>query len=414
MKQIEESNKAKKELLFNKQHVIVWFKEFKRLKSQYKFVESELDNYSKLLPLNSVVYYDLSSVNEENEFTNINEDDSEYTKFVQSVNLIDELEKYTGKLSRERYEIKTSNDLLLAHLREDLKYYMRQNKISSDKEHNKQVIDMVDSVKRQFNELLKDLDSDYKVMSQELAEFTKRINQNELQVKENIPSGAYDLDCPNEELKASVLQEFIIIDYKYKEKLSQLNEMYRDLVEENNANKYDGWSQDDHDLFQHIYEQYHYHSGNLNNCNFSLRDLMFDKMRRVFLYVKNKKYERHKFVKHEEWSNANKYFHQQKKLIITEWTESRRGLLLKAEAVFAEAFEMIEAEKCKKEEKERQLRICNELYEKVSKWRNQKLEALEIQQTIDKMIKQQNAERLRVENERKNQKRMQEKQAVYN
>lgn len=108
----------------------------------------------------------------------------------------------------------------------------------------------------------------------------------------------------------------------------------------------------------------------------------------------------------------NKYYHQQQKLIINEWNESRRALLLKAEAVFAEAYELIEKQRIKNEEKEKQLRICNELYDKVSRWRNQKLEALEIQQKIDDMLRKQMMDKLRVENEKKSEQRQRQKQAV--
>ena len=118
------------------------------------------------------------------------------------------------------------------------------------------------------------------------------------------------------------------------------------------------------------------------------------------------------FVKHEEWSEANKYHQQQQKLIVHEWNESRKALLVKAEAVFAEAFDLINKQRVRSEEKEKQLRICNELYEKVSRWRNQKLEALEIQQKIDDMIKKQNYEKLKIENENKNNERLMQKKAV--
>ena len=73
---------------------------------------------------------------------------------------------------------------------------------------------------------------------------------------------------------------------------------------------------------------------------------------------------------------------------------------------------MIERQRVKTEEKEKQQRICEELYEKVSKWRMQKMEALEIQQRIDEMIDRQNREKIRAENERKARKREMEKNAV--
>ena len=43
-------------------------------------------------------------------------------------------------------------------------------------------------------------------------------------VEMGIPPEAYDLDCSDDDLRASVLQEFIIIDCKYNEKLNDLED----------------------------------------------------------------------------------------------------------------------------------------------------------------------------------------------
>jgi hypothetical protein len=303
-------------------------------------------------------------------------------------------------------------------LREDLQYYLRTNSsatLKMDKTKNENIFNMISQVKQQQEDILDKLEGDYTKLQNDLDEPIKELNKNELLVAEGIPPQAYDLECPDEELKISVLQEFLIIDFKYNEKLKQLNENYRHLFEITYTNKYGGWPRMDHEIFQHIYEQYHSHNINLVNCNFSLRDLMFDRMKRTFLFVDRERHlgkTRADFVKHEEWSEASKYHQQQQKLIVHEWNESRRSLLEKAEAIFAEAFEMIEKQRVKNEEKEKQLKICNQLYEKVSKWRNQKLEALEIQQKIDEMMKKQKCERLKIENEKKNHERQMQKRAV--
>ncbi len=70
--------------------------------------------------------------------------------------------------------------------------------------------------------------------------------------------------------------------------------------------------------FLHIYEQYHLHSINLASCNFSVRDVMFDRMKRTFKMLSNgeSKLDRSDFVKHEEYSESNKFYHQQRNLII--------------------------------------------------------------------------------------------------
>jgi len=43
-------------------------------------------------------------------------------------------------------------------------------------------------------------------------------------VQSGIPEEAFNLDCPDVELKASVLQHFILLDGKYVERLNQLEE----------------------------------------------------------------------------------------------------------------------------------------------------------------------------------------------
>ena len=43
-------------------------------------------------------------------------------------------------------------------------------------------------------------------------------------VQSGIPEEAFNLDCPDVELKASILQHFILLDGKYVERLNQLEE----------------------------------------------------------------------------------------------------------------------------------------------------------------------------------------------
>lgn len=265
----------------------------------------------------------------------------------------------------------------------------------------------IDTVKEQQAKLCSKLELESRQLQAELNDISNEINHGEMRVAEGVPQAALELDCPDQELKLSVLQEFIIIDFKYKEKLKQLNDSHK-----KNQIKYSSWPSDENEMFLHIYDMYHFHSVNLNNCNFSLRDLMFDRMKRAYLNLFAAKKERTDLVKHEEWVDYCKYHQQQQKLIVTEWNESRRSLLVKAEAVFTEAFEIIEQQRIKNEEKEKQLRICNELYEKVSRWRKQKLEALEIQMKIDELIKKQEMDRANIENQKKNAIRQQQKQAV--
>ena len=53
----------------------------------------------------------------------------------------------------------------------------------------------------------------------------------EKNIQTGIPGEAFDLECPDLELKASVLQEFILLDQKYVERLDQLEEQHQKATE---------------------------------------------------------------------------------------------------------------------------------------------------------------------------------------
>lgn len=160
-------------------------------------------------------------------------------------------------------------------------------------------------------------------------------------------------------------------------------------------------------MFQHIQDQYQAHTLSHLPPNITQRELMIDRLKRTF-----KSTHRTDLLKQEEWSDASRYFQAQRRLIMNEWSSAKRALLLKAEAVFAEAFEIVERERIEREEKERQRRVCEQLYEKVSWWRERKLEALEMEQRLARMEKRRKAERARIEREKRNEKRQKDKQAV--
>lgn len=401
VKRIEESTKMKKEMQFMKQHSHVWLKEWSRLENHYKNMEAELSDYLKLFELNSVDYIDLNNMQVEDE----NEIDLDFT----DLNQMDELENYSKELNETRIEFKVKTVNPIYDLIEDLKYYLNNNSnetIAFDSVQNEKIIDTIVSVKEQQKTVLNKLSIENNRLSRDLDDLVEEMTQSEMNVSEGVPLKAYDLPCPNDELKISILQEFFIIDFKYKEKLKQLNENYKEIL---NKNSFGNLTKLENELFQHVYEQYITHN---TNSNLSSRDLIYDRCKRSFMQLFEKKFDRADFIKHEEWSDAYKYYQKHQKLIVNEWVESKKSLLLKAEAIFAEAFEIIEQERVKNEEKEKQMKICNDLYNKVSKWRQEKLEALEIKQKIDELIKRQETEKAKIENERENKRRSEEKRAV--
>ena len=287
VKKIEDVSKQKREFLFMKNHAIIWFKEWTRLINQFKNTEIDL-NESFKFKHNSIDYINLgedAQGNEGDDYFNL-------------LNEIDEIEKYSQELNEDRIKFKVRTIHPISDLQEDLKYCLKKNlELRNNPEQYKQILSTVKAVKSQQANIYEKLELDAKKSADELAEASRLLNLDEMAIEEGVPAEAFDLMSPDEELKFSVLQEFIIIDFKYKEKLNHVDENHKSFER---GGKFGGWSQEHNDIFQHIYEQYHFHNINLVNCNFSLRDLLFDRIRRTF---QNKfKVERAELIKHEEWN----------------------------------------------------------------------------------------------------------------
>lgn len=226
VKKIEDKSKQKRENFFMKCHNNVWIREWNRLIAQYRSCEQDLTNYSRLFEVNSVDYIDLDQM-----------DDDEVEETLDNKNQIDDLEHFAQLLDDDRLKFKVKTVCPIDDLVEDVKFYLKKRRptslggadlrasvIASNNEQDQRVAETVESVKEQQKRLLEQLESECFRLNNEVNEFSEQLDQEE--VTRGIPIDAFELDCPNEELKISVLQEFIIIDFKYDEKLSQLNDSY--------------------------------------------------------------------------------------------------------------------------------------------------------------------------------------------
>ncbi len=52
-------------------------------------------------------------------------------------------------------------------------------------------------------------------------------------IEEGIPESIIELPCPDDELRATMLQEFLIIDHKYRETLVDLDANYLNIIRYN-------------------------------------------------------------------------------------------------------------------------------------------------------------------------------------
>lgn len=62
-----------------------------------------------------------------------------------------------------------------------------------------------------------------------LGEISKQ-GHGDKEVQTGIPEEAFQLECPDDQLKTSVLQEFILIDEKHLEKLNSLEQLHQEAI----------------------------------------------------------------------------------------------------------------------------------------------------------------------------------------
>lgn len=206
---------------------------------QHRSSEQELCNFSKLFEANSVDYIDLDRV-DELEQENGNEhgcsDDETASLDLSSIAVansnnqqIDDLEHFDQLLNDDRLKFKVKTVCPINDLSEDVRFYLKNRRpgVGMSTEQDERVSQTIESVKQQQRRVLEQLEAENFRLYHEVNEFADKLNENE--VTRGIPMEAFELECPNEELKISVLQEFIIIDFKYDEKLNQLNDSYSKL-----------------------------------------------------------------------------------------------------------------------------------------------------------------------------------------
>jgi hypothetical protein len=409
VQQLEDSSKAKKQSLLVKNHKLVWFKEFARLKSSLSKAEDDLDELFKAIETN-LVDYAMLSTRDDDDFFDIKKD----VKFTAERSYLDDFDIYRRALNNDLRKFRASTLDPVFNLNEDLRYYIsvkRRREVKEPGSDHNDIKIVVKQVREQQNDVLRQLEEEFLECSAYIEQhLSGDLLNDEVRIQEGIPTEAVELNAPDNEFKELILNEFLIVDEKYNEKLALLDESHKDFLE-SHGGQFGGWSPTSHDIFQQIYEQYTFHNPALTNCTFTLRDLLFDRVKSV-LEMYGVRVNRSDCVKHEEWLNVHKYNVQQRKLVVNEWREARRAILLKAEAIFEEAFEMIEMKREKKLEREKQMKIRQQLHEKMQQFREQKMKALEIQQHLDFMLEEERREAINVANEKERKRREALKQDV--
>lgn len=370
VEKITKASKEKKEQNLLQQHKACWSKEKIRLHSLQWKLQSDIDALRPGSPL------DYSSIKE----------------------FFQDLEIYEEILSEDTNEFKKSTIQPLWDLREDLQFWLGENRDRilmgvADKEHS-EVLQVVESVKIQQQGVMEKLQIEQSQLEEELDgmalhELVGSGTMSDIVTDTGIPDDAYTLECPDEHLKMTVLEEFLLLDKKYEAQLEYLSIKYQHAKQGTTG----GWSKHDHLHFVHLMEQY---PPELPNR----RMLYIDRMLRELSHKT-----RSQLVEHEEWFLAHKFYQEQFHSTLRAWVHDREDLLVKVKATFVDAWAAYEEAEEKAKTRKKQEYICQELYEKVLAFREQKLEALKLQAAIAAQQQEEEEEKLRAAEEKERKRR---------
>ncbi|XP_077979166.1 coiled-coil domain-containing protein 148-like [Glandiceps talaboti] len=347
MEKLAHVSKQSKEHHLLKQHKMVWQREHSRLLAASKKAEEELQVYMQdgTLEESSISTFMLEA--EELDMQNT----AEQKKF--KTNTLDPI-----------WNLKEDLGMWLADHKEELRHGGRN--ISGEYE---KVEKTVDSVVYQQTMIMDRLMDEQLNLEMELNNPILKdiLTVHEKWVLDGIPDEAEELECPDPYLKESVLCEFLYLDEKFRERLKEWDARHTEVIGSDSGN----WDADHHQMFLQILDQYPHDMANR-------RMLYLDRMKR---HLPHKT--RADLVAHEEWYTSHKYYHEHRKVLINSWIKSRRELLHKAKAVFADACLAAELETIEAINRQRQKEICDQLYRKVQQWREQKMEEMRLQAEIE-------------------------------
>lgn len=370
IEKITKASKAKKVQGLLQQHKACWTKERIRLHSLQRKLQSDIDALRPGSPLDS------SSVKE----------------------FFQDLKIYEDIISEDFQEFNKNTVQPLWDLREDLQFWIAENRDKilmgvAEKEHA-EVLKIVESVKVQQHLVLEKLQIEQDQLEQELDsmgvhEMTKDMMMSGTIKQTGIPDEAHELECPDEQLKASVLEEFILLDKKFETQLEYLDLKYQHVKQSSSGR----WSKQNHLHFVHLMEQY---PPELPNR----RMLYIDRMLREMPHKT-----RSELVDHEQWYLSHKFYQNQIHSTLKAWARDRDDMLVKVKATFAEAWTVYEEATEKAKTRKKQENICQDLYKKVLAFREEKLEALKLQAAIAAKEQEEEENRLRAAEEKERKRR---------
>lgn len=381
VKKLQDLSKFRKEQNVMKQHKAVWLKELVRLNSLAKRLQAEIDMFT---------------------------DETAREEATKSV--FADLEAYESNLSRDFVEFKKCTLDPVVNLRDDLKLWLQMTASTPSSlspgsgvdnvqfDDSEQVKETLESVKKQQQKITERLTMEQRRLETEL-NITGIYDSScppYRTMQTGIPEEAFDLECPDLLLKTSVLQEFILIDGRYVEKLTELEREHYTVLNVRNG----GWSENDHSLFLYVNDQYIHEVQNR-------RSLFIDCLRK---HLPHKP--RSDIVEHENWWMHFRFYFRRRHDLLCAWNRDRTELLNRAEVVFSEACRAKELQEERLESLQKQREFCEDLYSKVREWRENKMEMMRLEQEMANKRRREMEAVVAAEEERLKVKRQEQKDKI--
>jgi hypothetical protein len=168
---------------------------------------------------------------------------------------------------------------------------------------------------------------------------------------EGVAEEVWSLDCPSDDLRQLIANEFIKLEDHFKVQLdalcSQLN------VHCSQATDSQWASEDDHNRFKVIFQQYSSRE----------RSLLIDRLRREFPLKS-----RQDIINYEDWYCSLKYYQNQKEVVLSSWKNRREELLERMKLCYLQAREEWDHLEMLQIERQQQKELCKKLAQKVALW----------------------------------------------
>lgn len=293
------------------------------------------------------------------------------------------------------------------NLCEDLKFWLQENvtetcniKDSKLQAKAKEIMRTVKSVSEQQEEVMKKLSNEQMKLEEEIRKAMQSIavsNDAVIKVERGVPPEAMALPCPDEDLKLQLLSEFFKIDENFEDRLQLLKDQYNDVL---SYGENGGWNESDHLEFVSVLNQY---AIDLPQRNM----LVFDRLQRQFPERST-----NELLVHQEWCTSMKFYCEHRNALIRSWQRCRAELLYKEQLILTEACCIYEQEELQMENKQKQKNTCDQLYEKVSKWREKKYEQMMLEIKLQEEKQKKEQQNLQFALEKKKQERDINKQKI--